>query len=118
MTQDVDLLLRGTVPNDQKLDELCRLLGATGLHQIEDLTAAKTLVGAGYPVDILFDEMAGGLSFESVRSRAVEITVGDAKLRVASLEDIIKSKEAANRDKDKVALPILRQTLAIKKAMT
>jgi hypothetical protein len=33
------------------------------------------------------------------------------ELRVASLQDIIRSKEAAGRDKDRAALPLLRRTL-------
>jgi hypothetical protein len=32
-------------------------------------------------------------------------------VRVAALEDIIRSKEAANRDKDRQALPTLRLLL-------
>jgi hypothetical protein len=38
-------------------------------------------------------------------------------LLVASLEDVIKSKEAAGRKKDLAVLPILRDTLAVKQAL-
>ena len=39
----------------------------------------------------------GARSFEGVRGRASEVTVGDATILVASLEDIIRSKRAAGR---------------------
>ena len=39
------------------------------------------------------------------------------KLIVASLEDVIRSKEAADRNKDRAVLPVLRDTLAVKKKL-
>lgn len=36
------------------------------------------------------------------------------EVRVLSLHAVIRSKEHANRDKDRAALPLLRQTLALK----
>jgi hypothetical protein len=44
--------------------------------------------------------------------RAVRIELQDGTTAiVASLEDIIRSKEAANREKDRLALPTLRLLL-------
>ena len=37
--------------------------------------------------------------------------------RHASLEDIIRSKEAAGRKKDQLHLPILRETLLVNQAL-
>ncbi len=37
--------------------------------------------------------------------------IGNVTLAVASLEDVIRSKEAANRPKDQRSLPVLRQLL-------
>jgi predicted nucleotidyltransferase len=50
-------------------------------------------------------------SFESLRKHATEMTLGSARLRVASLEDILKSKRAANRPKDRAVIPVLEKTL-------
>jgi hypothetical protein len=50
-------------------------------------------------------------SFAALRSRALPVTFGRATLLVASLPDIIKSKEAANRPQDRAVLPLLRKTL-------
>ena len=46
-------------------------------------------------------------SFEGVKKRATTIEIGGYPLRVASLEDILKSKRAANRPKDLAVLPVL-----------
>jgi hypothetical protein len=50
-----------------------------------------------------------------LRSRSVSVRVGSEKVRVASLEDILKSKRAAGRRKDLAVLPILEDTLREKK---
>jgi hypothetical protein len=43
--------------------------------------------------------------------------VGEHKALVASLEDVIRSKEAAGRPKDLAQLPILRDTLRVRRAL-
>jgi hypothetical protein len=50
-------------------------------------------------------------SFESLRSRAAATRFGRHDLKVASLEDVIASKKAANRPQDRAVLPVLRKTL-------
>jgi len=67
-------------------------------------------------VDVLFDKIGGGLSFNSVRSRATKMRIGKRALTVSSLEDVIRSKTAAGRKKDLAVLPILRDVLAVKRA--
>jgi hypothetical protein len=42
----------------------------------------------------------------------VEIPVGRHKLKVLALKRILASKIAANRPKDKLTIPVLRDTLA------
>ncbi|TMB34546.1 MAG: hypothetical protein E6J62_10340 [Deltaproteobacteria bacterium] len=69
------------------------------------------------PVEIHFNRIAGGLTFSSVRSRAQLVAVGGEKLAVAALADVIRSKEAANRPKDRAVLPILRDTMEVKKKL-
>lgn len=44
-------------------------------------------------------------------SNAIQITVRDVQFKVAGLADIIRSKDAANRDKDRRVLPLLRRLL-------
>jgi predicted nucleotidyltransferase len=40
------------------------------------------------------------------------VDVGGVHVRVASLADVIRSKQAANRPKDQRVLPVLREILA------
>lgn len=68
------------------------------------------------PIDILYDQMAGGLKFASVRSRSHPEIVGAEVLTVASLADVIRSKTAAGRPKDRAVLPVLRDTLRTRRA--
>lgn len=65
----------------------------------------KTALGR---VDVLFSPPGGGDYAELARSaRVIDFGEGAAVL-VASLDDLIAMKEAANRPKDQLALPILR----------
>jgi len=62
-------------------------------------------------LDVAF-EPAGTGGFEDLWARAVRYDLGDGlNVPVAALEDIIRSKEAANREKDRHALPVLRLLL-------
>jgi hypothetical protein len=68
------------------------------------------LVTAFGELDVSFTP-AGTRGFEDLAARAQYLSVRAHSVPVASLEDIIRSKEAANRPKDLAALPILRQLL-------
>ena len=46
--------------------------------------------------------------FEHYRPRATRLQVGQVTVLVASLDDVIASKEHADRDKDREVLPLLR----------
>src|SRR4029077_8539065 len=118
LTQDVDLLVRDTKLNRKKLSQFAKELGGTGPGRISGLTSTEHIYGADLPIDILYEKMAGGLKFASVKSRARPHVVGSKGelLIVASLADIIKSKTAAGRPKDKAVLPILNATLAARRA--
>jgi hypothetical protein len=86
-------------------------------RQISSLTNVLRIDAASAPVDLLFDRLPGDLSFESLRSRSIAIELAGRTAKVASLEDVILSKEAAGRPKDHAQLPILRDTLRLKKAL-
>jgi hypothetical protein len=115
-TEDVDLLIRDTRLNRQKLKTFADVLGGHTVD-IHDLITATRIHLPDVYVDILFDKIGGGLTFNSVRSRAKKMPIGEHSLTVASLEDVIKSKEAAGRKKDLAVLPILRDTLAVQRAL-
>lgn len=54
---------------------------------------------------------SGTNGFEDLNQEAVSISLMGHAVTVASLEDVIRSKEAANRPKDQAALPTLRLLL-------
>jgi hypothetical protein len=54
---------------------------------------------------------AGLPDYEAVAERAITMEVGGLTVLVASLDDIIRSKEAADRPKDRATLPILHALL-------
>jgi len=54
---------------------------------------------------------SGTEGYEDLSGNAVAIRVRALEIKVAALDDVIRSKEAANRPKDQRSLPILRQLL-------
>jgi hypothetical protein len=62
-------------------------------------------------LDLSFEPSGTG-GYADLSQRSVEYDLGDGLIApVAALEDIIRSKEAANREKDRQALPTLRVLL-------
>jgi hypothetical protein len=59
-------------------------------------------------LDLTF-EPSGTLGYDDVARDAVHLVILGAEADVASLADVIRSKEAAGRDKDRLVLPTLRR---------
>ena len=116
MTQDVDLLIRDTPRNRDKLARFCAELGGARQVRPSQLSTSIKLLGLDVPIDVLFDRLPTGQTFESLRSRAERLLLGQQPAIVASLEDVIASKEQADREKDRAQLPLLRATLQVKRA--
>jgi hypothetical protein len=117
-TQDIDLLIRDTKPNRRKLARFAEQIGGSAPMPVSELSKVQWIEGRlAVPVEIHYDRISGGLTFSSLRSRAQIVVVGGEKLVVASLADVIRSKQAAGRPKDRAVLPILRDTLAVKKKL-
>lgn len=117
ITEDVDLLVRDTSLNRKKLQRFAVLLGGSAPTPMSELSRTERIYGAAVLIDILYDRLPPRLRFEAVRSRAERMVVGGETLTVAALGDVIRSKEAADRPKDRAVLPILRDTLAVKRAL-
>ena len=63
-------------------------------------------------LDLAFEPSGTG-GYDELQPRSIRYDLGDGLVvPVAALEDIIRSKEAANREKDRQALPTLRLLLA------
>jgi hypothetical protein len=61
-------------------------------------------------LDITF-RPSGTTGFADLARDAVHLTILGVEVDVASLADVIRSKEAAGREKDRLALPVLRRVL-------
>jgi hypothetical protein len=70
-----------------------------------------TLTTDAGDLDIVFAP-AGTRGYRDLLADAMEVDLG-ARVLVASLRDVIRSKEAAGRPKDIAQLPALRQTLEV-----
>jgi hypothetical protein len=70
------------------------------------------LAGAGAELFDIVLRMDGLGTFADEIKNCVEIPLGRQKLKVLSLERILASKIAANRVKDKLTIPVLRDALA------
>jgi hypothetical protein len=54
---------------------------------------------------------AGTSGYTDLARDALHLKILGAEVEVASLADVIRSKEASNRDKDRLVLPVLRRPL-------
>jgi len=69
-----------------------------------------TLTTRAGDVDLMFLP-SGTQGYDDLRSGASRERIAGVTVSVAALADVIRSKEAANREKDNMQLPILRRTL-------
>lgn len=117
MTQDIDVFVRDTDLTRRKIKKFAELMGGLSLTTpAEPMSRMIRAIGAQIPVDFVFS-LSSGKSFESVRSRSKKVDVGGIQFRIASLEDVIRAKEAAGREKDLASLKVLKDTLMVRKAL-
>jgi hypothetical protein len=122
ITTDLDVVPDPDLPNLERLADAIRELGArvrpdagsvpfqaTGRALAASTTwSLSTRFG---DLDITF-EPAGTGGYADVRRDASRLAIAEGvKATVASLEDVVRSKEAAGRDKDRLSLPVLRRIL-------
>src|SRR5919201_5253870 len=62
-------------------------------------------------LDITF-EPAGTSGYDDLHRGSIRLTILSAEVDVASLADVVRSKEAADRDKDRLVLPVSRWCVA------
>jgi hypothetical protein len=124
-TYDVDIVPRSSVDNLTRLSAALRQLGARirtdaaeggGLrfdHDAESLGAATVwnLTTPHGDLDITFSP-SGTQGYPDLIREADEEPFFGVVVHVASLADVIRSKQAANRPKDQRVLPVLREILA------
>lgn len=115
-TMDLDFMFRKTPGNLGKLKRVADDLRAVVMRPYYPASQLYRMTRDvdGLQLDFMV-KIDGIRSFEALRGRAMPVTFGSHRLLVASLADIIKSKESAGREQDLAVLPILRRTLDEKK---
>lgn len=105
-TKDLDLLIEPTSENGEKILKALKDFGFESLGlTAADFNKEKEIIQLGYePVRIDLITSIDGCSFEEVWQNKRQEQYGGEKVFVIGLEDLIKSKQAANRPQDKVDL--------------
>ncbi len=110
-TVDFDFMFRKTPVNMRKLKALATALGATVLRPYYPASDMFRVVRDedGLQLDFM-TTIHGVRSFAGIRDRATVVKFGETALLVASLPDIIRSKKAARRPRDRAVLDVLERT--------
>jgi hypothetical protein len=108
VTEDVDLWFKNL--GEPGMVRAIRAAGATYVPPF-NLNPPMLVGEHAQPFDLVVNMSGLGDYAEEVKN-TVEITLSDFTVRVLSLERIIASKTAANRPKDRLVIPVLRNTLA------
>jgi len=111
-TVDFDFFFRRTPANVRKLRDIASELEAVLMKPYYPVSGMLRISRDedGLQLDFM-GEIHGVRSFEGLRKRSVRIRIGEKELAVAALADIIKSKKAADRPRDRAVLPVLEKAL-------
>ncbi len=108
VTQDVDLWFEEL--GDLRISRALQGVGAAYVPPSK--LNPPMLAGTGAELFDIVLRMDGLGTFASEVKHCIEIPLGRQKLKVLSLERILASRLAANRAKDKLTIPVLRDALA------
>jgi hypothetical protein len=111
VTQDVALWFEKL--GDDTISAALREVGAA--YVPPSINNPPMLAGAGAELFDIVIRMDGLGTFAEELESCVEIPIGRQKLKVLALDRILASKLAANRPKDKLTIPVLRDALAVMK---
>ena len=109
VTQDIDLWFKDLA--DPKLKKALERVG--GLYIPPTGTTPPMLAGRSVALFDIVITMDGLKDFDRELATSVEIPIGRTKVRVLPLERIIVSKRAANRQQDRLILPVLEAAAAV-----
>ncbi len=113
VTQDVDLWFESL--GEQKMSDALREVGAAYVPPFQ--LNPPMLAGAGSELFDIVIRMDGLGAFAEEFNNCVDVQLGPYTLKVLSLRRILASKLAANRPKDQLTIPVLRDALATVQAM-
>jgi hypothetical protein len=108
VTQDVDLWFENL--GASKMSSALQEIGAA--YVPSSINNPPMLAGPGAELFDIVIRMDGLGPFSSEIEHCIEVPLGRYHLKVLSLDRILTSKLAANRPKDKLTIPVLRDALA------
>lgn len=115
MTGDIDILIEATAENATRTIQALADVG----YDVNDLSAAevlqKKILFRQYIIAIDVHPSAAGVIFTTVWKNRVADTIEGVPVFVASLDDLIKMKRAANRAKDREDLKALTALKKLKR---
>jgi len=101
-TMDIDIWVRPSAINAEAVLKALKKFGAPLLNLTKvDLTKNDTIFQIGIAprrIDIITG--ASGLSFAAASENALEVIIEGIKVKVLSINDLIKNKQASGRPKD------------------
>jgi len=107
VTQDVDLWFKDI--SDPKLNRALKKFG--GIYVPPMNLHPPAFAGRHLELFDIVLNMDGLKSFSEETKNTIEVPLGKYKVQVLALDRIIKSKEAAGREKDQLSLKVLKDTL-------
>src|SRR3954454_13476196 len=122
ITSDVDIVPQESSPNLQRLSAALHAIhaririadeeGVPFRHDAATLSQVRiwNLTTDLGDLDITFVP-SGTRGYDDLVREVNRIRLGNVEVPVASLADVIRSKEAAGRDRDRLVLPVLRRIL-------
>jgi hypothetical protein len=123
VTRDLDICYRRTPSNIARLVAALAPMHprARGFPQDLPFTFDERTIqlGPNFTLEVgvesldLLGEMSAIGGYEEIIDQAREVQVGDCRVRVLALAQLIATKEAAGRAKDLAALPVLKATLEL-----
>ncbi len=110
-TLDIDFFIRDCLKDLPKLQAVAKQLNAVLIKPDGIITNVYQIINEEEDIYLDFiDSPSGMTSFASTRSRSSLLRLGDKKIYIASLADVINSKRVANRPKDLAVIPVLEKT--------
>jgi len=130
LTTDVDVVPERSAANMQRLALALAELGAHASGTADPRAWTPDLSADGLPrstvhrlatrfgpLDLLYVP-TGTAGYDDLREQATRMDVGGASVVVASLSDVIRSKETAGRSDDRAVVPLLRRLQRLEGAAT
>jgi len=108
-TLDVDLLIEATPENARRVRQALLDFGYDLTDVSEEELLEKKVLIRQYVLETDIHPFVAGGDFDGIWQRRVEDRIGETPAAFASLDDLIRMKEAAGRPKDLEDLKALRQ---------